>query len=113
MSVLYVHMYARLSNSITSRIVHLFLYVFQQTLTADNVEEVADRVSNIVQTTEDQSSENLQAVTDVLSNTVNLLGNISVSREVIMLIVFALIILYRNVLYTLPQHFYDSMRFPE
>ena len=91
MSVLYVHMYARLSNSITSRIVHLFLYVFQQTLTANNVEEVAHRVSNIVQTTEDQSSENLQAVTDVLSNTVNLLGNISVSAEVI---VFALIILY-------------------
>ena len=91
---------------------YMFLYVFQQTLTADNVEEVADRVSNIVQTTEDQSSENLQAVTDVLSNTVNLLGNISVSAEVIMLIVFALIILYRNVLYTLPQHFYDSMRFP-
>ena len=73
----------RLSNSVTSGVVHLFLYVFQQTLTADNVEEVADRVSNIVQTTEDQSSENLQAVTDVLSNTVNLLGNISVSAEVI------------------------------
>ena len=39
----------------------------------------------IVQTnsTEDQSSENLQVVTDVLSNTVNLLENISVSAEVI------------------------------
>ena len=38
----------------------------------------------IVQTnnTEDQSSENLQVVTDVLSNTVNLLRNISVSAEV-------------------------------
>ena len=41
----------------------------------------------IVQTnnTEDQSPENLQVVTDVLSNTVNLLGNISVSAEVMML----------------------------
>lgn len=86
----------------------MFLYVFQQgPITADNVEEVADRVSNIVQTTEDQSSENLQAVTNVLSNTVNLLGNISVSAEVI---IFALIILYQSVLYTLP-HFNISMRF--
>ena len=41
----------------------------------------------IVQTnsTEDQSTENLQVVTDVLSNTVNLLENISVSAEVMML----------------------------
>ena len=38
----------------------------------------------IVQTnsTEDQSSENLQVVTNVLSDTVNLLENISVSAEV-------------------------------
>ena len=41
----------------------------------------------IVQTnsTEDQSPENLQAVTVVLSNTVNQLGNISVSKEVLKL----------------------------
>ena len=41
----------------------------------------------IVQTnsTEDQSPENLQAVTNVLSNTVNQLGNISVSKEVLKL----------------------------
>ena len=53
-------------------------------ITADNVQEVANRLNMIVQTnsTEDQSSENLQAVTDVLSNTVDLLGNISVSAEV-------------------------------
>ena len=56
-------------------------------ITADNVQEVTDRINMIVQTnsTEEQSSENLQAVTDVLSNTVNLLGNISVSAEVMML----------------------------
>ena len=63
-------------------------FVFQQTqITASNIEQVADTISMIVQTnsTEDQSSENLQAVTDVLSHTVNLLGNISVSAEVTML----------------------------
>ena len=56
-------------------------------ITADNVQQVTDRINMIVQTnsTEEQSSENLQAVTDVLSNTVNLLGNISVSAEVMML----------------------------
>ena len=56
-------------------------------ITADNVQEVTDRINMIVQTnsTEEQSSENLQAVTVVLSNTVNLLGNISVSAEVMML----------------------------
>ena len=45
-------------------------------ITADNVQEVTDRINMIVQTnsTEEQSSENLQAVTGVLSNTVNLLG---------------------------------------
>ena len=46
----------------------------------------------IVQTnsTEDQSAENLQVVTDVLSDTVNLLENmnISVSEEVMMLHIF-------------------------
>ena len=58
-------------------------------ITADNVQQVTDRINMIVQTnsTEEQSSENLQAVTDVLSNTVNLLGNISVSAEVMMLII--------------------------
>jgi len=63
-------------------------FVFQQMqITADNVQEVTDRINMIVQTnsTEEQSSENLQAVTVVLSNTVNLLGNISVSAEVMML----------------------------
>ena len=56
-------------------------------ITADNVQEVTDRINMIVQTnsTEEQSSENLQAVTVVLSNTVNLLGNISVSAEVMIL----------------------------
>ena len=41
----------------------------------------------IVQTnsTEDQSPGNLQVVTNVLSNTVNQLGNISVSKEVLKL----------------------------
>lgn len=63
-------------------------FVFQQMqITADNVQEVANRVNMIVQTnsTEDQSSENLQVVTDILSDTVDLLGNISVSAEVMML----------------------------
>ena len=63
-------------------------FVFQQMqITADNVQEVANSVNMIVQTnsTEDQSSENLQLVTDILSNTVDLLGNISVSAEVMML----------------------------
>ena len=56
-------------------------------ITADNVQEVANRLNMIVQTnsTEDQSPENLQAVTNVLSNTVNQLGNISVSKEVLKL----------------------------
>ena len=63
-------------------------FVFQQIqITVDNIEEVVDTISMIVQTnsTEDQSAENLQAVTNVLSNTVNLLGNISVSAEVMKL----------------------------
>ena len=63
-------------------------FVFQQMqITANNVQEVANRVNMIVQTnsTEDQSSENLQVVTDILSDTVDLLGNISVSAEVMML----------------------------
>ena len=63
-------------------------FVIQQMqITAENVQDVANRVSMIVQTnsTEDQSPENLQVVTDILSDTVELLGNISVSAEVMML----------------------------
>ena len=64
-------------------------FVFQQVqITADNIQQVADTISMIVQTnsTEDQSPENLEVVTNVLSNTVNLLENISVSAEVRMLV---------------------------
>ena len=63
-------------------------FVFQQVqITADNIQQVADTISMIVQTnsTEDQSPENLEVVTNVLSNTVNLLENISVSAEVMIL----------------------------
>ena len=64
-------------------------FVFQQVqITADNIQQVADTISMIVQTnsTEDQSLENLEVVTNVLSDTVNLLENISVSAEVRMLV---------------------------
>ena len=60
-------------------------FVFQQIeITTENIQRVADTISMIVQTnsTEDQSSENLRVVTNVLSDTVNLLENISVSAEV-------------------------------
>ena len=51
---------------------------------------MANTINMIVQTnsTEDQSSENLLVVTNVLSDTVNLLENISVSEEVMMLHIF-------------------------
>jgi len=52
------------------------------TVTAENVEEVTNAISSIVQTnsTEDQSSDNLLIVTDVLTDTVALLGNISLNQ---------------------------------
>ena len=52
------------------------------TVTAENIEEVTNSISSIVQTdnTEDQSSDNLLLVTDVLTDTVTLLGNISVNQ---------------------------------
>ena len=52
-------------------------------VTAANVEQVTARISNIVQTndTEDQSSDNLLIVTNVLTDTVALLGNISVTQN--------------------------------
>jgi len=52
------------------------------TVTAENIEEVTNTISSIVQTnsTEDQSSDNLLIVTNVLTNTVALLGNISLNQ---------------------------------
>jgi len=52
-------------------------------VTAENVGQVTTRISNIVQTnnTEDQSSDNLLIVTNVLTDTVALLGNISVTQN--------------------------------
>ena len=52
-------------------------------VTAENIGEVTSSISSIVQTnsTEDQSSNNLLIVTDVLTDTVALLGNISVSQK--------------------------------
>ena len=52
------------------------------TVTAENIEEVTNAISSIVQTnsTEDQSSDNLLIVTNVLTNTVALLGNISLNQ---------------------------------
>ena len=52
------------------------------TVTAENIEEVTNAISNIVQSnsTEDQSSDNLLIVTNVLTNTVALLGNISLNQ---------------------------------
>jgi len=52
-------------------------------VTAENVGQVTTRISNIVQTnnTEDQSSDNLLIVTNVLTDTVALLRNISVTQN--------------------------------
>ena len=52
-------------------------------VTAENIGEVTSSISSIVQTnsTEDQSSNNLLIVTDVLTDTVALLGNISVGQK--------------------------------
>jgi len=52
------------------------------TVAAENIEEATNSISSIVQTdnTEDQSSDNLLIVTDVLTDTVTLLGNISVNQ---------------------------------
>jgi len=52
------------------------------TITAENIEEVTNAISSIVQSnsTEDQSSDNLLIVTDVLTDTVALLGNISLNQ---------------------------------
>ena len=52
------------------------------TVTAENIEEATNSISSIVQTdnTEDQSSDNLLIVTDVLTDTVALLGNISIKQ---------------------------------
>ena len=63
---------------------HILLSSLWQTeVTAANVEQVTARISNIVQTndTEDQSSDNLLIVTNVLTDTVALLGNISVTQN--------------------------------
>ena len=62
----------------------------------------------IVQTnsTEDQSSENLQVVTNVLSDTVNLLGNISVSREVMMLLILNCVLFLTK--FVCPAPSYDN-----
>jgi len=52
-------------------------------VTAENVGQVTTRISNIVRTnnTEDQSSDNLLIVTNVLTDTVALLRNISVTQN--------------------------------
>ena len=52
-------------------------------VTAENIGEVTSSINSIVQTnsTEDQSSNNLLIVTDVLTDTVALLGNISVGQK--------------------------------
>ena len=52
-------------------------------VTAETVGQVTTRISNFVQTndTEDQSSDNLLIVTNVLTDTVALLGNISVTQN--------------------------------
>jgi len=52
------------------------------TVTAENIEQVTNEISSIVQSnsTEDQSSDNLLIVTDVLTDTVALLGNISLNQ---------------------------------
>ena len=53
------------------------------TVTAENIEEVTNTISSIVQTnsTEDQSSDNLLIVTNVLTDTLALLGNISLNQS--------------------------------
>ena len=52
------------------------------TVTAENIEEVTNAISSIVQSnsTEDQSSDNLMIVADVLTDTVALLRNISLNQ---------------------------------
>ena len=52
------------------------------TVTAENIEEVTNAISSIVQSnsTEDQSSDNLMIVADVLKDTVALLRNISLNQ---------------------------------
>ena len=63
------------------------LHSLQQSITADNIDMIVNELSNIVDEISDpadQSTKNLEVITNVFSNTTSLIasGNISVSNSV-------------------------------